>query len=398
MLGRPCTGDAARTDSGRLVVVSDRDGARRLVVDGTTVTGDDVQVREVLGTVGETVWFVASTEPTEQHIWTYTEGQGSTRLTEDPGLHHATVRGETAVVESFTECGHRARVRGPALGDISVSCLDDTPVLEPDIQWLSVGPRALRTALILPKGYEPGKGSLPVLMCPYAGPGVQQVTRGRHWYFVEAQWFAEQGFAVVIADGAGTPGRGPAWEREVYGDVLTAVIADQVAALEGAAEHCRDLDLGRVAIRGWSYGGLLAYACVVRRPDVFHAAVAGAAPVDFLRLSGDTQWLERYLGHPEERPENYRRCSPVYEAAALSRPLLIVNGTADDIVVAADALHLSAALLAAGRQHELLLLPKATHMVMDPEVTADLLVHELRFIRQSLTEPALGTGAGPDPA
>lgn len=392
-------GTPARTDSGRLVVVSDRDNARRLVFGGTAVTGDDLQVREVLGIAGETVWFVASTDPTERHVWTYTEGRGTTRLTEEPGLHVASVHGATAVFESFTESGHRIRVSGPRLGETTVPGVDDVPVLEPNIQWLSVGPRALRTALILPKGHEPGNGPLPVLMCPYGGPGVQLVTRARHWYFVEAQWFAEQGFAVVIADGAGTPGRGPAWERQVYGDVLTAVIADQVATLEGVAEHCGDLDLNRVAIRGWSFGGLLAYACVVRRPDVFHAAVAGAAPVDFLRLSGDNQWLERYLGHPDEHPENYVRCSPVYEAAALSRPLLIVNGTADDIVVVADSLQLSAALLAAGRQHELLLLPKATHMIVAPEVNARLLVHELRFIRQSLAAPAATiTGADPDRA
>jgi dipeptidyl-peptidase 4 len=385
-------GTPTRTESGRLVVVSNKDDARRLVVGGAVVTGRDLQVREVLGIADETVWFTASTDPTERHVWTYTGGRGTARLTEDPGLHHASVRGETAVIESFTERGRQAEVSGPALGDISVSSLEETPFLAPNVQWLSVGPRALRTALILPNGHEPGSGPLPVLMCPYGGPGVQLVTRGRHWYFAEAQWFAEQGFAVVIADGAGTPGRGPAWEREIYGDVLTAVIADQVAALEGAAGHCRDLDLGRVAIRGWSFGGLLAYACVVRRPDVFHAAVAGAAPVDFVRLSGDTQWLERYLGHPEEHPENYRRCSPVYEATELTRPLLIINGTADDIVVVADALQLSAALLAADRQHELVLLPKATHMVIDPDVTADLLVHELRFIRRSLAALAAAGG------
>ncbi len=371
-----------RTGSGRLVVVSDVGGSRRLVIDGELVTGDGLQVREVAGAAGEAVWFVASTEPTECHVWRYTEEDGATRLTEEPGLHRLSLGGDTAVLESFTEHGHRFVISGPTLGGRRIACLEEPPAVAPRIWWLSVGPRRLRTALVLPSSHEEGARRLPVLMFPYAGPAVQRVTRARHWYFVEAQWFAEQGFAVVIADGAGTPGRGPEWEREVYGDMLTAVIADQIAALEGAAESCTDLDLGKVAIRGWSYGGLLALACVLRRPDVFHAAVAGAAPAD-VRMS-DTYCLERFLGHPDETPENYVRCSPVLEAARLRRPLLIVHGLADDNVVVADALRTSAALLAAGKQHELLLIPTATHMVVDPQDHENLLLHELRFLHKSL--------------
>ena len=379
-------GTPARTGSGRVVTVSDIGNARRLVVGGEPVTGDDLQVREVLGTVGETTWFVASSDPTELHVWRHAVGSTPTRVTEGPGIHSASLEGDVAVIQSFTESGHRFRVSGPALGGISVSCVEEDPVLEPSIQWLSVGPRELRTALILPRSHETRARRLPVLMCPYAGPAAQRVTRARHWYFIEAQWFAEHGFAVVIADGAGTPGRGPAWEREVFGDMLSPVIADQVAALHGTAEACDELDLERVAIRGWSYGGLLSVACVLRRPDVFHAAVAGAAPVDL--LLSDTHCLERYLGHPNESPDNYARSSPVHEAGALARPLLMVHGTTDDNVVVSNALRMSAALLAAGKQHELLLLPGATHMVVDPEVAANLLLHELRFLRQALSLPA----------
>jgi dipeptidyl-peptidase-4 len=211
---------------------------------------------------------------------------------------------------------------------------------------------------------------------------MQRVTRARHWHFVEAQWFADQGFAVVIADGAGTPGRGPSWAREIYGDVLSPVIDDQLAALYGAAEHCPDLDLNRVAIRGWSYGGMLSLACVLRRPDVFHAAVAGAAPVDMHLY--DTHYRERYLGHPDTHEENYWRCSVVHEAASLRHPLLIIHGLRDDNVMVANALRMSAALLAAGKHHEVLLLPGATHITVDPEVDVNLYLYELQFLRRSL--------------
>ena len=110
---------------------------------------------------------------------------------------------------------------------------------------------------------------------------------------------------MVIADGRGTPGRGPQWERAIAGDVSGPVLADQVDALREAAARCPDLDTSRVAIRGWSFGGYLAALAVLRRPDVFHAAIAGA-PVTDWRLY-DTHYTERYLGRPDENPQGYER-------------------------------------------------------------------------------------------
>src|SRR5262249_20023570 len=116
---------------------------------------------------------------------------------------------------------------------------------------------AVRAALLLPSGHEPGSGKLPVLLDPYGGPHTQRVVAAQG-AFVDPQWFAEQGFAVVVADGRGTPGRGPGWDRAVAGDLAGPVLEDQVAAPAAAADRCADLDTGRVAIRGWSFGGYLA--------------------------------------------------------------------------------------------------------------------------------------------
>ena len=162
---------------------------------------------------------------------------------------------------------------------------------------------------MLPSWHEPGSGKLPVLCDPYGGPHGKRVLAAAAAY-LNPQWFAEQGFAVVIADGRGTPGRGPDWDRAVAGDLAGPVLDDQVEALQSAAEQCGDLDLSRVGIRGWSFGGYLAALAVLRRPDVFHAGVAGAPPTDW-RLY-DTCYTERYLGLPDDSPEAYARarCSP----------------------------------------------------------------------------------------
>ena len=122
---------------------------------------------------------------------------------------------------------------------------------------------------------------------------------------------------------------------------------------------------------------------MLRRPDVFHAAIAGA-PVTEWRLY-DTHYTERYLGDPDERRRTSTtpaRCSR--SAPALRRPLLLIHGLADDNVVAAHTLQLSAALLAAGRPHEVLPLVGVTHMTPQEVVAENLLLHQLDFLRRSL--------------
>jgi dipeptidyl-peptidase-4 len=197
-----------------------------------------------------------------------------------------------------------------------------------------------------------------------------------------SQWFADQGFAVLVTDGRGTPGRGPAWERAIHRDLAGPVLDDQVEALHAVAARHPGLDLGRVAVRGWSFGGYLAALAVLRRPEVFHAAVAGA-PVTDWRLY-DTHYTERYLGHPDHDPEPYRRSSLLADAARLERPLLLVHGLADDNVVAAHTLRLSGLLLAAGRPHAVLPLSGVTHLAAQEAVAENLLHLQLRFLKDAL--------------
>jgi dipeptidyl-peptidase 4 len=259
-------------------------------------------------------------------------------------------------------------------------------VPRPLLTW-SAGPSRIRTAILLPSWHEPGSGRLPVLCDPYGGPHGKRVVAARGAY-LGPQWFAEQGFAVVIADGRGTPGRGPAWDRTVTADLAGPVLDDQVEALQSAADQVPDLDLSRVGIRGWSFGGYLAALAVLRRPDVFHAAVAGAPPTDW-RLY-DTCYTERYLGLPDEQPEVYARSSLLADAPKLTRPLMLIHGLADDNVAVAHTLRLSSALLAAGRPHTVLPLSGVTHMASQEEVAENLLLLQVDFLRSALGLPATG--------
>lgn len=238
--------------------------------------------------------------------------------------------------------------------------------------------------MLLPEGYKESDGPLPVLMDPYGGPHGRRVVAA-HNPHLTSQWFANQGFAVVVADGRGTPGRSPGWEKAVKNNMVLTV-DDQVEALHALADRF-PLDLGKVAIRGWSFGGYLAALAVTRRPDVFHAAVVGA-PVTDQRLY-DTHYTERYLGDPAEQPEVYAHNSVITdeglsEAADQVRPMMIVHGLADDNVVVAHSLRLSSALLSAGRPHEVLPLSGVTHMTPQEQVAENLLLLQVDFLKRSL--------------
>ena len=362
-------------DDGRLVMAADRDGMRRLMIGGEAVTPVDLQVRALVAVREHSVILVGNhpDDATVLDVWEWTD-EGLTRISNGSGVHSAVIGGPTTVLRSTSldTCDSTTQVvDGPVL-----TSFVETPLIDPNISIHHYGDRRLATAVLLPHDHD--GAPLPVLLDIYGGPHVQYVlaTRAR---FALSQWFADQGFAVVVIDGRGTPGRGSEWERAVHLDLATTILDDQVDALHAAAKD-HPLDLDRVAIRGWSFGGYLAALAVMRRPDVFHAAIAGAPVTDWKLY--DTHYTERYLGDPSVDDTAYANSSLLPLASSLTRPLLLIHGLADDNVVAAHTLQLSSALLAAGKPHEVLPLVGVTHMTPQEVVAENMLLHQLDFLRR----------------
>jgi len=371
---------------GTLIWTVDQGGAKRLIAGDEAVTGRDLEVRDVLDVDGDVVVFTASVEPAEIGVYTWSRQAGVRSFPHagnGRGVCTARRRGGTTVLvrRGLDIDGAAITVHQQEREVARIESFAETPALSLNLRMSRLGSRELRAAVLFPFGHQPGSAKLPVLLDPYGGPGFQKVTAatGAH---LTSQWFADQGFAVLVADGRGTPGRGPEWARTVRGDVATAVLEDQVDALHAAAAEWPDLDLSRVAIRGWSFGGFLAALALLRRPDVFHVATAGAAPSDWQLY--DTHYTERYLGHPDQEAANYAGMSLLVEAPRLERPLMLIHGMSDDNVVVAHMLRFSGALLAAGREHTVLPITGATHMANDEAVAENLLLIELAFIRRAL--------------
>ncbi|MFE9430534.1 prolyl oligopeptidase family serine peptidase [Streptomyces sp. NPDC006640] len=384
--GVPCW-----SPGGQLVRIADEGGARVLAFGERPLTGAQLHVRAVLDVSADDVLVAASAgeaaalpETGEVHVYRVNE-LGVERLSQEPGVHSAVRAGGVTVLVSsaLDRPGTQVQVlRGPK-SPTTVTSHAEHPGLSPRVTLTQGGARKIPCAVLMPTDYD-GDNPLPVLLDPYGGPHGPRVLAAHNAYLT-SQWFADQGFAVVVADGRGTPGHSPAWEKAIRDD-FTVTLDDQVEALHALAERF-PLDLSRVAIRGWSFGGWLAGLAVLRRPDVFHAGIAGA-PVTDWRLY-DTHYTERYLGDPATNAAAYAGSSLVTDEglsapAAPHRPLMLVHGLADDNVVAAHTLRLSSALLAAGRPHEVLPLSGVTHMTPQEAVAENLLLLQVDFLKRSL--------------
>ena len=373
---------------GRTVHPVDEPDTRRIGVSGTPITPAGLQVRRLIDVSADGLVFSASgDDPTAVSVWRCDlDGADLRPLSPTDAVVDAVAEGDVAVLveRRLDRPGATVTVQRPDAPSLTVASHAEQPELALNAHELTLGERALRGMLLLPDGHSLDDGPLPVLLDPYGGPHAQRVLRSYNAH-LQSQWFANAGFAVLVVDGRGSPGRGPAWEQTVAGDLATAPLEDQVDALHACAQqHPGLLDLDRVAIKGWSFGGYLAALAVLRRPDVFHAAIAGA-PVTQMALY-DTHYTERYLG-TDTTADSYRHSSLLDDAPNLHRPLLIIHGLADDNVVAAHTLRLSRALLEAGRPHTVLPLSGVTHMTPEEVVAENLLHIQLEFLQSSLGLP-----------
>ncbi len=370
---------------GRLLTLrADRESDTYRLHAGTDwLSPNGLQINDVLGADDSGVLVSVAHDPTSSVMMRIGLDGAATPVGPTSGwIMGRSVAGTTVINErqlNTTQVEYRIECAGRT---IPVTSHAERPRFTPAVEIIESGPNKVLTAVLFPTGHVKGSEKLPILMSPYGGPGFGQVVAAGASYG-EDQWLADQGFVVVIADGRGTPGRGPAWDREIYRDVSTKILEDQVSAVETvAAQWPADADISRVGIRGWSFGGYLSALAVLRRPDVFHAAVAGA-PVTEWRLY-DTAYTERFLGNPAEDPEPYDYCSLSHLAGELTRPLMFIHGLTDDNVVVAHTLALSGALTVAGKPHSVLPLSGVTHMTPQEEVAENKLLLELDFLKNAL--------------
>jgi len=366
------------------VVDNRQSDTRELQVAGNTISPAGLQVMSIVDIKDEYIDVIATQDALSRDLLRIGFDGSITEISQG-GLASATATTTElqVVVESRLDTNTRSyQLRRGVKTEHYFDSLAETPNFTSQVHVLQTGPHKVNTAVIFPQDHVHGSKKLPVLMRPYGGPHGPQVQNGALSYAID-QWFADQGFVVVIADNRGTGGRGPAWDHSIYQDFVVPVIDDQVNAIADVANHFPDdIDATRVGITGWSFGGYLSALAVMKRPDVFHAAVAGAPVTEWLWY--DTAYTERYLGHPEKFPEIYEDHSLISMANQLERPLMLVHGLADDNVVAAHSLSLSGSLLANKKPHTVLPLSGVTHMTPQEIISENLMLLTVEYLKEQL--------------
>jgi dipeptidyl-peptidase 4 len=312
---------------------------------------------------GKFVYVVGSADPTESQVWRFPMAGGpGEQLTTTHGEHYAYLSDDgRAIIHSFSLSDGRYGtivLSIDGLKQATLASVAETPTSLPRVELTRTdGERSYYAAVLRPRDFEAGK-KYPVILMVYGGPQITYVTSAARSYFID-QWMADQGYVVARLDGRGTPLRGRDWQRIMRGNFIDTVLHDQIEGLQALGTKYPEMDLSRVGVTGWSFGGYFSAMATIRRPDVFKAGVAGAPVVTWENY--DTHYTEHYLGLPQENPEGYRASSVLTYADGLSRPLLLIHGLTDDNVYFQHSVELADALFLAGKPYEFMPM-LGTHM------------------------------------
>lgn len=214
--------------------------------------------------------------------------------------------------------------------------------------------------LFTPAAFDAPK-KFPAIVYVYNGPGIQLITNS--WMGGADLWFqymAQRGFVVFTVEGHGTPFRGAEFEQQTFGRLGTLELEDQLAGVR-YLKSLAYVDSTRLGIYGWSYGGFMTTGMVTRHPGVFKAAVAGGPVIDWKYY--EVMYTERYMNTPEENPSGYEESSLLNYAGNLSGKLLLIHGTADDVVVWQHSLMFLKKCVDMGKQVDYFVYPGHPHNV-----------------------------------
>uniref|UniRef100_A0A673HGI9 dipeptidyl-peptidase IV n=1 Tax=Sinocyclocheilus rhinocerous TaxID=307959 RepID=A0A673HGI9_9TELE len=319
---------------------------------------------EVLARHGSKIWV------NEETKLVYFQGTKDTPLE-----HHL-------YVVSYESPGETVRLTKPGFShSCSVSqvcvcvCACETLLKETSDLMFSLHTSALTIELFPLLIKAPGEG-LPVIT-----KRAKQVQLVNNSYkgvkYLRLNTLASLGYAVVVIDGRGSCQRGLKFEGALKNKMGQVEIEDQVEGLQYVAENYKFIDMSRVAIHGWSYGGFLSLMGLIHRPNIFKVAIAGA-PVT-VWMAYDTGYTERYMDVPENNQHGH-------EAGSVAPPnrLLILHGFLDENVHFFHTNFLVSQLIRAGKPYQLQIYPNERHSIRCPESGEHYEIMLLYFLQQHL--------------
>jgi dipeptidyl-peptidase-4 len=347
-----------------------------------------------------TVYYLAEEgNPLETQIWAVRlDGSHKRRISKEPGVHDPEfAEGGSVYIDTYS-----SHMTPPAVASCSpegdcVPFWKSTPVTDhtlrsPDVLELKAadGTTALYGTILLPAN-KTASQSVPLIVNPYGGPGVGEITdrwRGKGAFFDEL--LAEHGFAVLHVDNRGMAGRGRDFEQVCWHNFGPPQLADQLTSVDQVLAKYPQLDPHRMGWWGWSWGGSFTlYA--LSHSDRFLAGVSGAPVTDYRNY--DSIYTERYLGLPSEDRENYDADSDLNSAGNLKGHILILHGTGDDNVHFENTVQYIEKLIQDGIPYDYNIFPRKTHSVSGTKDQTELFAKILEHFERYVMHPPAAAGA-----
>lgn len=296
------------------------------------------------------------------------DGKGLTLLTPGNGNHSAEFNPSmTYLVDTYSrvdEAPHTVlrSVSNPAdsieLGRASLAALKDSGWVAPEVFAAPGrdGHTPMWGIIVRPTHFDPSR-HYPVVEYIYAGPGDAYTPKSFRQYHWDMQSLAELGFIVVQLDAMGTSYRGKAFEEVCYKNLKDAGFPDREAWIRAAAQKYPYIDASRVGIFGASAGGQESTTAVLLHGDFYKAAYSACGCHD--NRMDKIWWNEQWMGYPVDSA--YIECSNVENAHRLKGALMLCVGELDDNVDPASTMQVANALIKAGKDFELVVIPGAHH-------------------------------------
>lgn len=232
------------------------------------------------------------------------------------------------------------------------------PVFESGSIKAADGNTDLYYRMVKPHNFDVNK-KYPTVIYVYGGPHAHNVDAS--WHYASRTWetyMAQKGYIVFILDNRGSENRGRDFEQATFHQLGQIEMQDQMKGVE----YLRTLpyvDMDRLGVHGWSFGGFMTISLITNYPDVFKVAVAGGPVIDWKWY--EVMYGERYMGTPQDNPEGYAKASLISKAKNLKGKLQIITGYNDNIVVPQHCLSFLDACVKAGTQPDFFAYPGEEH-------------------------------------
>ena len=394
------TDDVRFLASGDILWSSERTGFRHLYLYDSTgnllrpLTGGDWVVTAVLSVdeARRDIYFQATRESVlERHIYRVSlDGGDPQRLTHDAGWHDAAFAPDfSRFVDTWSSVEHPPKVALRTIDGTLENLLHQSDVspaplgLRPPelTSFQSCDGVTLYAAVYTPDA--PADGTrLPIIVSVYGGPHAQKVANA--WDVtvdLRPHYLAQHGFVVLKVDNRGSANRGLAFEAALARDMGNVEVHDQEDGVRWLAQRPYT-DGSRVGVYGWSYGGYMACMCVMRAPQTFKVAVAGAPVTHWDGY--DTHYTERYMATPQTNATGYEESAVLAHVDGLAGKLMLIHGMVDENVHFRHTARLLSALNAAQKPYDLLIFPEERHMPRDAKGLTYMERRLVEYFQQNL--------------